>query len=236
MKVPLQFLKTLSAIFALATASVCSLKGATMHWGTLPNDVLLDSAGNALTADFVFELGTFAGGFVPTDSNVFEWEANWMVFDAAVVGTGWNPAGQEVVRSANHTAGGGSDSIFADPGDVFDQGAVAYLWVYNTKDLSGTLPEWALLEDVDNGPNLFASWEFPDPSEQSGESYDLQTRDLDSPILGGVNSVRGAGLFALEPPVFTIQTAVVPEPGAGLLLAVGALWTLRRHRRMAAVG
>ena len=233
MKAPLQLLKTLSAVLALSTASVSSLQGATLHWGTLPNDSLLDSEGNALTSNFTFELGTFGSGFVPTEFNIYDWQANWIVFDAAVAGTGWNPAVQEVVRSANHTAGGGSDSAFADPGAVFDQGAVAYLWVYNTKDFSGALPEWALLEDVDNGPNLFGSWEFPDPSEQSGESYDLQTRDLDSPIVGGVNSARGAGVFTVEPAVFTIQTAVVPEPGSGVLLAVGALWTLRRRRLLA---
>lgn len=231
MKAPFRLARSATVIFMLGLVTFSSLQGATLFWGTRPNDTLLDSQGNALTASFTFELGTFSSGFTPTEFNLDQWAANWMVFDAAVAGNGWDPIGQEVAASANHTAGGGSDSSFANPTDVFAQGASAYLWVFNTKDLNSAGAEWALLEDVDNGSDVLDAWEFPDPAEQSGQSYDLQTRDLDSAIFGGVNKVQGPGVFAVSPIEFTIQTALVPEPGSAMLLVLGGFWLLRRGRR-----
>ena len=224
--------RCLAAVLVVFASVASPSRAATIFWGTFFNDTLLDSQGNALTGSFTFELGTFAPGFTPTALNLSDWAANWKVFDAAVAGGAWNPANQEVTGTVNHTALSGSDSPFANVADVFPEGAPAYLWVFNTKDLNASA-EWALAEDVDNGSNVLNAWEFPDPSEQLGESYDWQTRDLDTAIFGGVNNTRAAGIFTATPVDFTIQTAAVPEPGSVLLVALGAFLAVRRARRLA---
>jgi hypothetical protein len=168
-----------------------------------------------------------------------EWESRWIVFDKASNGSGWDPANREINASADHTSASGSNSPDANPASVFTQGATAYLWVYNTKSfLVGS--EWALLCDSDKGANVYGNsvipseryvaWQFPDPNLQSGESYDWQTRDLDTAIFGGVNNVQGAGIYSVNPGTFTIQTHVVPEPGSALLLLAAGAGFLRRRR------
>lgn len=219
----------LPAILSVSAWLTVPSEASTIFWGTRPNDLLYDSEGNMLDATFVFELGTFSPGFVPDASNLDQWSANWLIFDAAIAGSGWSPANQEVTGTVEHTATSGSTSPFATPGATFDQGAPAYLWVYNSKDLN-TNPEWALLLDVDNGANTYYPWEFPDPT-LTGDSFDWQTQDVDTAIFGGVNGTRAAGDFTALPATFTIQTAVVPEPGSALLLVLGALATYRRCRR-----
>lgn len=221
-----------TAVFVVFASVAVPSRAATIFWGTFANDTLIDSQGNALTGSFTFELGTFVPGFTPTALNLSDWAANWLIFDAAVAGGAWNPANQEVTGTVDHTAGAGSTSPFATPAAVFPEGTPAYLWVYNTKDLNASA-EWALAEDVDNGSNVLNAWEFPDPAEQLGESYDWQTRDLDTAIFGGVNNARAAGIFTATPVDFTIQTAAVPEPGSVMLVALGAFLAVRRARRMA---
>ncbi len=209
-------------------------KASTLFWGSRFNDVLLDSAGNALDASYTFELGAFDSSFTPTAFNLEQWAANWNVFDAALVGDGWAPDDQFINSSADHNALGGSDSLDANPLDIFPQSTVAYLWVFNNKDVA-LQPEWALLMDGNTATNVLNTWEFPDPALQSGESFDLQTRDLDTAVFGGVNGVQGAGNYTVDPSTYTFQTHVVPEPGgAFMLLVAGGLWRLRRSKRLAA--
>lgn len=223
------FLIAVSCSVFLSTKDAAA---STIFWGTKPNDLLFDSQGNALDATFVFELGTFASTFTPNETNMDQWAANWFVFDAAISGSGWNPAGQEVTGSVEHTTSSGSTSPYATPGATFDQGTTAYLWVYNSKDLN-TNPEWALLVDVDNGANLYYPWEFPDPTLEN-DSFDWQTQDVETAIYGGVNGTRAAGDFSALPATFTIQTAVVPEPGSALLVIIGAMAVIGRAKRRTA--
>ncbi len=222
-----------AALLALIGAAVPA-QASTLYWGSLFNDVLLDSSGNPLDASYTFEVGIFDPSFTPTALNTDLWNANWRVFDAATADFGWAPGDQFLASSADHTAGAGSDSLDANPLDVFPQGTNAYLWVFNNKNIA-TLPEWALLMDGNHATNVLNPWEFPDPALQSGESFDWQTRDLDSAVFGGVNNVQGAGNYTVDPGTFTIQTHVVPEPGSAfLLLAAGGLWCLRRSKRLVA--
>lgn len=93
------------------------------------------------------------------------------------------------------------------------------------------MPEWALLADNDHGTNVLNAWEFPDPTLQSGESFDWQTRDLDTAIFGGVNDLQGPGLHTASPATFTLQTHVVPEPSSALLLALAGGSLMRARRR-----
>lgn len=219
-------------LLALVLFSLCFLpkaQGSTIFWGSFSNDTLLDSAGNDLDASYRFEVGTFQAGFTPTLANIHLWEANWMVFDAAVDGDGWSPLDQFVNTSADHTAASGSSSPDADPADVFTQGVLAYLWVFNSKDMGIPGTEWALLANYDTATDVFpGAWEFPDPNLPPGDSFDWQTRDLDAALFGGVNNTQGPGLHTPPPGSFTIQTHVVPEPGSLFLL--GAAWAFAARR------
>jgi hypothetical protein len=224
------FHRLIQAVLCLGLIS--SASASTIFWGSKFEDTLVDSAGANLDASFEFEIGYFdgTGGWTPTAANMSEWDGRWIAFDRASVGNGWDAANREINKSVNHTATSGSDSPIANPSSVFTQGATAYLWVFDSKDFL-TKPEWALVCDSDKSANVFpGAWEFPNPNEQNGESYDWQTRDLDTAIFGAVNGVRGPGEFSVDPGVFTIQTHVVPEPGSALLLiATGAVF-LRRRR------
>ena len=141
----------IQALLALVLTLVCfspKAGASTVFWGSFSNDILLNSAGNSLDGSYRFEVGTFVTGFTPTVANIQLWEANWMVFDAAVDGDGWSPLDQFVNTSAEHTASAGSNSPDADPADVFAQGVLAYLWVFNSKDLgvAGTeRPCWQIM-------------------------------------------------------------------------------------------
>jgi MprA protease rhombosortase-interaction domain-containing protein len=227
-----------TTIYLLMQAVLClgllsSASASTIFWGSQQNlDVMVDSAGVSLDSSYQFELGYFdvTGGWAPTSQNMSEWETRWIVFDKASNGDGWTPATREINASADHTSSSGSTSLDAAPTSVFTQGAGAYLWVYNTKSfLVGS--EWALLCDSDKGANVYAgAWEFPDPDLPSSDSFDWQTRDLDTAIFGGVNNTQGAGIYSVNPGIFTIQTHVVPEPGSALLLLMSGLLFKRRRR------
>ena len=71
---------------------------------------------------------------------------------------------------------------------------------------------------------------MPDPANVAG-SFDWQLADADDAVIGGVNDVHVAGEFNATPPTFSLQTAVVPEPGSAFLLfAAFAAHFVRRNR------
>lgn len=223
------------------SAIAVPVSASTIFWGSKQNDTLVDSAGNSLDASYQFELGYFntSSGWAPTSLNISEWESKWIVFDKASFGVGWDPTNREINTSVDHTSTSESTSASANPASIFTQGATVYLWVYNSKTLVGDV-EWALLCDSDKGANVFGNsvipseqyvaWQFPDPNLPSTASFDWQTRDLDTAILGGVNGVQGPGGFSLDPGVFTIQTHVVPEPGSAVLIIVAGIGLAGRRR------
>lgn len=51
-------------------------------WSSDSGQTNFDSAGALMDSDFVFELGSFSGGFVPTAGNVVEWSGHWVVADS----------------------------------------------------------------------------------------------------------------------------------------------------------
>ena len=218
--------------FILMVTVLPIANGATIFWGSLSNDSLYNSSGNALDGSFSFEIGTFVTGFTPTVANMDQWQGNWLVFDRAAIGQGWDPGTQTIDSGAGvvHTPTGGSSSSAALPGSVFEQGSEAYLWAFNSK-VYGSASEWALVYSANTTDDLFGAgvWEFPDPA-MTGDSFDWQTRDLDTAIFGGVENTQGPGNFSVDPGTFTLQTHAIPEPSSALMvLAVGVALRLRRR-------
>lgn len=225
-------LPRLCLLLLLLLACLPSARASTIFWGSNFSDNLFDSNGQPLGSTYSFEIGSF-GSFVPTYQNVDQWAANWKVFDRAYDpdANGWNSVDQFFVGTVDHNTSAGSDSPDANPADVFTQGEVAYLWAYNSKSIVPS-SEWALVTDGTTVGNTGNEWIFPDPADTTG-SFNWNLSDASSAIIGGANDVRGPGTYSATPGVFSLQTAVVPEPGSALLLISAALTQLfRRARRV----
>lgn len=249
-------IKHLLALIALTAAALPHhASGAEIIWSNVFGDTLLNSTASVdnpnplstqqLDATFSFELGTF-GGFIPTYANIAQWAANWKVFDATnVVEGAWNVNDQNFAGADHLDVTGHSTSTFADPLDVFAQGERIYLWVFNSKDIvPGS--EWALVTDSNPLDNIGSPWVMPDPADTGG-FYELFLTEANEAIIGGVNGVRGPGGYTYANPpnidntpttttAFSIQTAVVPEPGSAMLVFTAAaafLTTRRTTRKMA---
>ena len=124
----------------------------TIDWGSPVWSQLLDSSGAALASgSYAFELGTF-GSFVPTDSNISSWSANWKPFDQASYSQTDGYFGSSATM--NPSTGVSSNSI---GGSTNFAGQSAYLFVRNTTgDPAGSF--------ATSGQYLLArnaSWTFP---------------------------------------------------------------------------
>lgn len=216
---------TMACLHGDASASI-------LFWGSEFNDLLYNSSGQTLDTTYSFELGTF-GGFIPTYQNISQWVANWKVLDRASDPEvqGWNAAEQAFFGTVDHNSTGNSESPDANPADVFTQGEKIYLWAYNSKTLEAST-EWALVTDNTLAGNSGAQWVVPDPLDPPGTTYEIRLSDADAAIIGGVNDVQGSGDFTANPGAFSLQTAVVPEPGSALLIgAAAAAFLTRRNSR-----
>lgn len=218
--------------FALALAWTQGSQASTVFWGSNFNDNLFDSTGTALDTTYSFEIGTF-GSFTPTYQNVDQWASNWHVIDRAYDpdANGWNAAQQFFVGTVGFNTDGTSDSPDANPADVFAQNDVVYLWAYNSKSIVPS-SEWSLVTDGTVVGNTGDPWVIPDPADTTS-SFNWQLSDASDAVIGGVNGVQGPGTYSATPGVFSLQTAVVPEPGSvWLLLAAAAAHLTRRVRRL----
>lgn len=221
---------------AVALAWTHGAQASTVYWNSNFNDNLFDSSGNALDATYSFEVGTFTGGFTPTYQNVDQWQANWHVLDRAYDpdANGWNPdpipVGQYFLGGFDFNPDGSSNSPDASPADLFTMGDTVYLWAYNSKSIvPGS--EWALVTDGSPVGDLADDWIIPNTADSN--TYTWQLTDANTAIIGGANGVQGPGTYSTTPGVFSLQTAVVPEPGSAfLLLAAAAAHLTRRARRM----
>jgi hypothetical protein len=242
-------MKTLSLLQQCLLAVICLItvgspfqaRAATINWSSDFEDDLFNSTGATLDGTFSFEIGTFGALFIPTLANIDQWTANWKVFDRVYDPTpldpgdgdpeGWNIPSQFFVGSAEHNAFAGSDSPDANPGDVFNQGEIGYLWIFNSKDyLIG--PEWALLGNTSSAGDLGNLWVIPDPTDPPGTSYEWKLSDADTTVFGGANGIQGPGDYTVTPGSFSLQTAAVPEPGSALLIVIaGTCLGLSRRRR-----
>lgn len=229
----------LAAVGMTVFAAPTHAGASTINWGSLFNDELYTSTGAVLDGTFSFEIGSF-GSFIPTTSNMDQWAANWKVFDRVFDPTpgdpndgdpeGWNIPLQFFVGSADHNALAGSDSPDANPLDVFNQNEIGYMWIYNSKDNVPT-SEWALLGNFNSAGDTGNLWQFPNPADPPGTAYEWKLADADTAVIGGVNGVQGPGEYTATPGSFSLQTAVVPEPGsAALILLAGVVPFMGRRR------
>lgn len=205
---------------AIYTAAATGIEAQTLNWG---NDVfgdLSDSQGNTIDDTFLFELGSFTTGFVPTEENVDHWVENWRIFDQAAYNKDIEYFTSTVyvqndVTSSNPTA---SAMSFA--------GLSAYIWIRNSDDpVEGT--EW-LLTRADN-------WTFPLVGGDccNTDVVEWSVSDLDSgdtPLWGRQNGVNGSGEFTTT--TTGLQTfTFVPEPSSSLLVLMAGSFALLRRRR-----
>lgn len=119
-----------------------------IRWSCSPLSVNLTASGAAMDASFRFELGVFAGGFVPTSANTSQWAANWVSAQRSVY--------NEPDRFYN------SEYLVTSNVAPFTSGTAAYVWGFGgTKG-----DEWILFRatnwswpTADTSPNpLAVTW------------------------------------------------------------------------------
>ncbi|MDP0490081.1 MAG: hypothetical protein Q7Q71_03395 [Verrucomicrobiota bacterium JB023] len=245
MKTPLTF----AAILSLSAASASAQEALRIEWGSsLVSEKIITSDGSAVTLDeFSFELGGFAGGFVPTAENINEWLDNWQVFDAITENdpdrNGTDQSGQPA--SADFfIPGGGTDARFvaadlldgnqnslsADSNgtDTFGPGQQAYVFIRNSETTTAG-SEW-LLYTSEAGE----VWEYPTvTSGQTQVPLTWYVAEADEAIWGGVNgSTLGGGEFSDSSSDFVLRThTFIPEPSVALFSALSGLLLLVRRSR-----
>lgn len=222
-------------------AFVSTAQATTINWGTYfdpfrTTSLLFDSDGNPLDDTYVFELGTF-GSFIPTESNLSDWSANWKVFDRVKLGDGWISSSGTIGHNATLEEDFTTSNAALSQTTVFTPGEQAFIWAY--QDASGSPSpspifspdfEWALLTDNDglNGDD----WLMPSPSGHLALSLDWRIEDATFSPFGGLLDTQYDGDYSSTPGAFILQTHTnpVPEPGTALLLALPAALGLRRRR------
>ena len=216
-------MKFTPALFAAAIFAMAVSRGhaQTLNWGNEVFGGVTDSEGVALDNTFVFELGSFVDGFVPTESNLDQWVLNWEAFDQAAYNGSLGYFTSTVyvnndVTTSNTTA---STISFA--------GLDAYIWIRNDDNpVEGT--EWLLTRA--------ASWTFPSVGGDCCNTQVIQwaVSDLepgDVPLWGRQNNVIGSGEFITTGTTGLQTFSFVPEPSSALLAAVaGGILVFRRRR------
>lgn len=218
-------------MLAVSFAAIAKLPGATtIGWGSSLDSVLRDSYGSTLGAGMRFQLGTFAGTFVPTFENIALWKDNWRVFDEA----GYNVEDGYFAGSADidKTTGFSSSQAATGTSDEFDfRNKDAFLWVFNDQTPELWVTQWALVRD--------SSWVFPVPSQSCCDTSFPQEWSLsdlgpgDTPIFGRTGEEEGGGTSYAENPSYELQTySLVPEiSSVPAMMAVVLLIGCHRDRK-----
>jgi hypothetical protein len=129
--------------------------GATIAFGSSVGALNLTSAGVELDNRFVFEIGCFSPGFVPTAANTTEWITQWHAFPDGVAAYQTTALGAPFPADWQLNSFSGSVQILENPAP-FTTGVPLYLWGFDRRTLSGK-GEWILM--------TAPSWVCPDGQE-----------------------------------------------------------------------
>jgi hypothetical protein len=158
-------------------AAVGAASGETIVWYSDPGQTNVQSDLTPMPAGFGFELGVFAGGFVPTSANTGEWLANW------------RPA-----ASTSYNAGTGrfaaSFEVSSNPAP-FVVGARA--WVFGRRP-TATGAEWILFRH--------SGWLWPAPNPLNPIPLDWNAKSAGEVVLGEIKASGSPYLMksAVVPP------------------------------------
>lgn len=253
----MKFKQHLLATSMILAALTGATQASTINWGGAfftsnysADGTALESGSTAAVAsgEVMYELGVFQNAdgseFTPSYANVSEWEARWVPFTAndatitsassdydSVSGYFGNVAsmgtGLEQVGSVSSSATGGT----------LVYGFQAYVWGFDTKDLSGPeQPEWFLVTGKDAGStdSSTQNWVVPDSSASNNASFDIQwdIASASEVIVGRIDNNIGGGEMVDPGPLGESdhQFATIPEPSSMLLTALAGLALLRRKR------
>ena len=189
---------------------------------------LYNSQGILLDDSFTFEFGTFGSSFTPTLANISQWTTQWKLLSRATAppdidGHGWNSASQAFGQSFTFNSNGTVQGLAGSA--TFAAGEQAYLWVSGSN-------EWALVTDDTPGTSGDDIWLLPAPNAQDPITLTWVLETATHPVFGGANNLHSSAPGSVDPGTFTLQTAVIPEPGSSLLvLLIGVLARLRRTAR-----
>lgn len=232
---PMKTLITSPALLLGLLALALPASARTINWGNTVDDLTLTSSTSLLDNSYTFELGSF-GSFIPDQSNIEQWAANWKVFDQATFGNGkWDASSGFFSSTADLLTNGTSSASPPLPSFTFGLNEQAYIWVFNTQTLAVGTTEWALITNDSTDGLTTDDWKFPAPSDHSLTPFDWRLPDVSHVIWGGANNVQGPGDYTPPTGGFDLQThtmTVVPEPSGALLIAItGMLIQLRRRSR-----
>lgn len=208
-------------IAILAALASPMLSAQTVNWGSPVFSDFRDSTGAPLDQGFNVQLGIFVNSFVPSAENAGEWAANWRTLDVA----GFDASLGYATGTFDLLADGSSSSPGASPGTFFS--GMAYVWVFDTADLSGGSAEWFLARSD--------AWVLPEAGGDccGGTPIQWSTSDLankDVPVVGAHGNIIGGGT-ASAPGFYDFQTyVVIPEPTALAFLAISFGIGMRRRR------
>ncbi|MDP0491606.1 MAG: PEP-CTERM sorting domain-containing protein [Verrucomicrobiota bacterium JB023] len=212
-----------------------------IDWGTSAvNQKIITSDGFGISLnEFSIELGGFADGFIPTESNVDDWVANWQVFDAvtsgdsdssdnfASLGIGSTQArfvGSDLLESGQTSASADSNGT-----DTFGPAQQAYVFIRNV-DTPGPDAEWSLYTRTSDD-----AWVYPTVTGgQPATPLSWYLSQADTAVWGSVNgTIDGGGLHSDSSVDFVIRThTFVPEPGSALLVLLASGCLAMRRRRI----
>ncbi len=224
--IPPYRMKTNLALLAVTIFLISAFRteAQTLEWGSEVFSDLVDSHGNTLDTAFVFELGAFADGFVPDQTNTSSWLKNWRVFDRASYSQD-NGYFSSTVQMLDN---GRSDSTYQTPGTMSFEGLGAYIWVRKGDNpVEGS--EWLLTRAN--------TWTFPTATPGCCDNQpptQWSVSDLGNgnvPLWGGQGGIDGSGVHT-DFGTHTLQTfTFVPEPSSVLLVGMAGAFTVLRRRR-----